>query len=299
MKNKKIAIWYSTAYGRNDGCPLYWFNVLKRQLNMKVLHLSPVGDQKEITRRFGKFDLHIWVDWGEDGLSWKEWELPKDGGKTVYVCSDAHLGYKYRVNKAKKFDYVYVNQFDMVEKFAKDGVKAKWLPHAAEPLAYKKFDVIKKYDVCFIGHLQDVKNYNGFSRVDALDRLFKEFPNFYFGSRNPAFPEINLFEDAAKKFCKSRIVFNISIKDDINMRVFETLSTGSFLLTNYIPTLDKLFGTNHLGAYNSLNDMVKKAKYYLENEEEREKIAAEGHKEFMAKHTYKHRVERVLKECLK
>jgi O-antigen biosynthesis protein len=283
---KKVAIYYSNKFGRNDGSPLYYYNVLKQNKEFDTYHLIPEGD----TSNFGKFDYHFWVDWGEDGLPWREWSIPKDGGKTIYVTSDTHLGREYRLNKAKQFDYAFFNQKDAAEEAG--GV---WLPHAAEPMAYPKIDIIKKYDVCFIGHIQDVVNYNGFTRTDALDRLFKEIPNFYYGSRHPAFPDRNLFEDAGKKFSQSKIVFNISIKDDINMRVFETLSTGSFLLTNWIPTLGDLFEDGkHLVSYKTLDEMVEKAKYYLEHDDDRELIARTGHEEFIAKHTYKHRVETIL-----
>ena len=283
--SKRIAIYYSTRYGRNDGSPLYYFNVLKHQLKLDTTHLIPEGD----TSSFGKFDYHFWVDWGEDALPWKEWSIPNDGGKTIYVASDTHLDNGYRLKKAKQFDFAFFNQKDAAEK--NDTI---WLPHAAEPQAYPKIEIIKKYDVCFIGHIQNTQNYNDMNRTDALDRLFREVPNFYYGSRHPAFPEKNLFEDAARKFSQSRIVFNISIKDDINMRVFETLSTGSFLLTNWIPTLGDLFEDGkHLVTYKSYDEMVKKAKYYLEHEDEREKIAQAGYEEFISKHTYKHRIEKI------
>jgi len=306
---QKHAIYYSNHYGRNDGSPMYFWNVLTNQLKLNLTHLIPEGD----TSNFGKFNYHWWIDWGEDGLPWKEWEIPQDGGKTIYVCSDTHLGRDYRFNKARKFDYVFFNQLNAIAEYQaingmrlvqldknlfKDvdgGQVIGWLPHAAEPQAYPKIEIIKKYDVGFIGHVQETPNYNGFTRVEALDRLFKEFPNFYYGSRHPAFPGVNLFEDAAKKFSLSKIVFNISIKDDINMRVFETLSTGSFLLTNWIPTLGELFEDGkHLVTYKTLDEMVEKAHYYLEHEEEREKIAQAGYEEFINKHTYKHRVEQIL-----
>lgn len=306
---QKHAIYYSNHYGRNDGSPMYFWNVLTNQLKLNLTHLIPEGD----TSNFGKFNYHWWIDWGEDGLPWKEWEIPQDGGKTIYVCSDTHLGRDYRFNKARKFDYVFFNQLNAIAEYqaingmslvqldknlfkdTKGGQVIGWLPHAAEPQAYPKIEIIKKYDVGFIGHVQETPNYNGFTRVEALDRLFKEFPNFYYGSRHPAFPGVNLFEDAAKKFSLSKIVFNISIKDDINMRCMETLSTGSFLLTNWIPTLGELFEDGkHLVTYKTLDEMVEKAHYYLEHEGEREKIAQAGYEEFISKHTYKHRVEQIL-----
>lgn len=287
------AIFYSTHYGRNDGAPMYYWNVLKNQMNLDLMHFLPEGDISS----FGDFDYSWWIDWGEDGLPWKEWEIPKNCGKTIYVASDTHLGKKYRFKKAEKFDYVFFNQKNACDEYnLSHEKKAIWLPHAAEPQAYPKIEIIKKFDVCFVGHMQEVKNYNGFTRVEALDRLFKEFPNFYFGSRHPAFPTVNMFEDAARQFSQSRVVFNISIKDDLNMRVFETLSTGSFLLTNWLPTLGELFEDGkHLVTYKTLDEMVEKAKYYLKHEDEREKIAEAGYNEFISKHTYKHRIETILK----
>src|SRR3990167_3405801 len=141
--------------------------------------------------------------------------------------------------------------------------------------------MIKKYDGCFIGNVGD------WNRVDFLDRMFKEFPNFFYGKR--------LFEEAAEIFSLSKIVLNISIKQDINMRVFEALSTGSFLLTDEIPTLHHLFQDGvHLVTYKTLDEAAEKARYYLEHDEERERIAEAGYQEFIKKHTYEHRLKSVL-----
>lgn len=304
----KVAIWYDNRYGRNDGPPLYYWNVLKNQLKLDVYHLIPIGTDFS---RFGKMDLHFWVDWGEDGLPYdRSWEIPKDGGKTIYVCSDAHidkLGKEYRFNMASKFDYAFFNQKQAMQEFAQwikfksiDKLKIKdwhFLPHAADPKAYPHFEILKKYDVSFIGHIQDIVNYNGFTRIDMLDRVFKEFPNFFFGTRTPIDPAKNMFEDASKRFCESRIVLNVSIKDDLNMRLFEILSSGSFQLTNWLPTLEDIGLKDgiHLATYKTLDEMVEKIKYYLGHEEEREKIAQTGHEEFMKKHTYQHRIETIFK----
>ena len=291
MKDKIIrhAIYYDNRFGRNDGPPLYYFNVMKNKLKWQTFHLIPKGDT---AKDIGSIDYHWWIDWGEDALKYPEWNIPKDGGKTIYVASDTHLDNGYRLRMAEKFDYVFFNQKRAVEDFKG---KSKWLPHAFEPQAYPNQTTLKKYDVGFIGHMQqDNPNFNGMSRVQALDRLFKEFPNFFYGNRDQGFPGKNMFEDAAKRFSESRIVFNISIGDDINMRLFETLGTGSFLLTNYLPTLGEFFedGVDFV-TYNSYDDMIEKAKYYLEHEEEREKIAEAGYKKAIEKHTYEARIKTI------
>lgn len=331
----KIASYFESSLGRNDGNPLYVTSFLKRMqhycdvqngrnLNERLMgyfpfvngerradplaeaaakkfiksdpdgltidHVRPYGDLKQ----FGQYDLNLWVDWGEDALGgvlpYTPIECPQP---MFYWASDTHIqsstadSYPYRLSMARKATQAFVAQKRAVEEMRKDGVNAIWLPHAVEPLAYPRFNFASKtYDVCFVGHV------NSHNRVDALDRLFKEFPNFYYGQK--------LFEDAAKIYGQSKIVFNISMTDDINMRTFEGMATGSMMLTNWIPTIEELFEDGkHLVLYRSEEEMIDKAKYYIAHDEEREKIAAAGCEEVLAKHTFKNRVERILAEVPK
>lgn len=282
----RLAFYYESAnrIHRNDGPPLYWFNAARNLFGREnAIHLIPNGDWD--AGKFGRYDYHFWVDWGEDALMPHLGYTPLTPPKpNIYVCSDAHLGYDYRLSRAREFDWVFCNQLEATEAFIRDGIPANrcmWLPHAAEPLAYPKKTIINKYDVCFVG------NVGSWNRVDFLDRMFKEFPNFFYGKR--------LFEEAADIFCSSKVVLNISIKNDINMRVFEALCSGSLLLTNDLPSLPILFKDGqHLVTYKTLDEAVDKARFYIGNEAERARIAETGHQEFMAKHTYTHRLKTVL-----
>lgn len=282
MSKIRIASYYENRLGRNDGNPLYMWRAFK-DCGVESGHLVPHGDLS----KFGTWDLHFEADWGEDALvgalPYKPVPIPTPN---VFWHSDTHLGYDWRLEKARRTDWNFVCQKQALEDFTRDGVKnVVWMPHAVEPMAYPYLPSIKKYDLCFIGHI------NSDNRVLALDRMFKEFPSFFYGQR--------LFESAAEKFCQSKIVFNISIKDDINMRCFETMSTKSFLLTNWIPTLGELFEDGkHLVTYKSLDEAVDKAKYYLVHDSEREKIAQAGYEEVRAKHTFAHRAKQVLDTCI-
>ncbi len=83
---------------------------------------------------------------------------------------------------------------------------------------------------------------------------------------------------------------NIAMKEDLNMRCFEALGTGSFLLTDWVPHIDEVFEDGkHLVLYRSLDEAVDKAKYYLAHDSEREKIAQAGYEHVMANHTIDHR----------
>jgi len=301
-KKTRVAIYYDNRL-RNDGPPLYYYNQLKKNLDLDVVHSLPEGDTFRVN---GKRDVHIWVDFGEDSFSAKamEWMPLTDGGKSVYIASDTHLDDGYRYRKAQGFDYVFFNQKHALDGYPKieKAQYAGYLAHAAEPEAYPHFEILKKYDLCFIGHMQEYHKGNGInmSRIDVLDHMFKKFPNFYFGSRNPVWPDKNMFEDAAKKFCQSKIVFNISIGNDVNMRFFETLAAGSFLLTNKIPELEavKDFGFvdgKHYVSYDSLDAAENLIKFYTENDEKREMIAKAGYEQALKTGTYKSRLDAILK----
>lgn len=283
----RVATYFDIITGRNDGNPLYIAAALKRR-NKPGLFESDVLAPNDTVYNHGKYDLNIWVDWGEDALKdlipYKMIECPKP---SIYWASDTHLGYQHRLETAKKFDHVFVAQKKAVGDFERDGVKAEWLPHAFEPLAYDLQEpLIKKYDVCFIGHINNEK------RIEFLDRMFKEFPSFWYGQK--------LFNDAAKKFGESKICLNISHSDDLNMRTFEVMGTGSFLLTEYVPSMEELFQDGvHLAWYKTIDEAIDKAKFYLKNEDLRNEIAKKGYQEVILNHTIDNRLDRMLQVCEK
>jgi glycosyltransferase involved in cell wall biosynthesis len=278
---KRIAIYYDgqRIARRNDGNPLYVWNNLKKREGLEVDNLAPTGDLS----KFGQYDLHLWVDWGEDGL-----QIPYDiiyppGRPLAYWASDTHLGYDYRLKRALAADYVFAAQIEAVRDFRRDGVKDPiLLPHAFEPLAYPKIEVAaKEYDVCFVGHI------NSENRIAALDALFKAFPNFYYGQRR--------FEEAAEKFAKSKVCFNISMKQELNMRVFEVMGSGNFLLTDDIPMIHNYFQDGvHCVLYKDEKEMIEKARYYLDHDDERERIAEAGYQECLNHHLISQRVDKIL-----
>ncbi len=285
----RVAIYYDPGVsGRNDGAPLYFNNVMQNMEGIECVHFSS-EDTPNMTR-YGKFDMHLWVDWGEDGLPIPYKMIDKLPHTSVYVPCDTHIaaaGREYRFKRADNSDWVFFNQKRGMEEYLAERPERKgkvfWLPCAVEPIAYPNEPIaIKKYDIGFVGFVTFRK------RAEMLDRIFKEFPNFWYGQR--------LFEEAADIFRKSRIVFNTAADDDINMRCFEATATGSFLLTEKVPHLDELFEDGkHLVTYTTMDDAIEKAHYYLAHEEEREKIAKAGMEHTLANHTYKHRLETILK----
>lgn len=271
---------------RNNGTASYCMPALK-ELGHTVKHYQAMGECQ-------KHDFYLYVDDGRDDKKW----LPPH--PNAYWAIDTHLGYGYRLWKAAQFDRVFVAQKDAVEQFKKDGIKhVEWLPLACHPMAhpnkeelisrgFPEKDLTRRHQIAFVGFLNDAKGEGFNSRVDYLDRLFAEFPQSWVA--------VNLFfEQMAVRFVQAQLGFNISIKQDLNMRCFEVMSTGTPLLTNRnVHGIGDLFeeGVDYFG-YEGPDEMVEVAKLALNDDTLRRTIAGTGFNRVRARHTYKHRMETI------
>ena len=125
-------------------------------------------------------------------------------------------------------------------------------------------------------------------RRELLERLQKQF---HLDCQR------KFMEEMAEHYSKSRIVFNNAVNNDLNMRVFEALCSGSLLLTDFAPGsgLDELFQDKiHLVNYND-DELEDRVAEYLDNAAERERIATAGRKEVLQKHTYVHRADEIIR----
>jgi O-antigen biosynthesis protein len=310
----RVSIWYyvvpQTGY-RNDGAPLFMHGNLRKILNnenplvnqnvMKddtgnVVHIQP----NEPITQHGSFDLNILIDHGEDTIG-----VPLDfvvPSPNAYWAFDTHIdaaGYKYRLERARQFDQVFLCHKAQIADFIRDGIdpaKIHYLPCAAEETCYKPYPVMEKWDWCFIGFL-----HNEF-RVDLIDRFCREWPvgeKGYLGWRIPQFRGHCVLDDTAKKFSESRILLNESVGQDMNMRTFEAMACRQLLLTEDVPPLHELFKDGeHLVTFKTIDQAVDLARGLLADPERRKSIAEAGYKEVLAKHTYNRRVREILKTCI-
>ncbi len=228
------------------------------------------------------FDLYLNID---DGL---RHHLPADCRPSVFWAIDTHLDFDRCREKAPRFDLVFAAQRDGVDLLRGIGVRsASWLPLACDPGVHRKHDdVAKQYDVAFVGNV-----FPG-PRAELLGIIQRRYRNSFVGQR--------YFEEMACAYSAARIVFNRSIRNDVNMRVFEGVACGSLLMTNDLSEngLAELFRDGvQLATFRDGDDLVDKLAFYLEREALRERIAAAGLAETIAKHTYAHRMETILRRA--
>ncbi|WP_411679097.1 glycosyltransferase [Clostridium thailandense] len=86
------------------------------------------------------------------------------------------------------------------------------------------------------------------------------------------------YKDANKVYCSSKIILGLqNYPNQLTQRTYEILASGGFLLTSNTPAVNRLFKSDeHLITSSSVEDTVALVNYYLENSDERQKIAGYG-----------------------
>jgi GT2 family glycosyltransferase/2-polyprenyl-3-methyl-5-hydroxy-6-metoxy-1,4-benzoquinol methylase len=223
-------------------------------------------------------DLLLRVD---DGLDYR---LPPSPVLSAFWAIDTHLNFPSILERARDSDLVFAAQKEGARRLIEHGTpNCEWLALACDPEIHRRLEVAKEYDVAFVGHV-----FPG-PRQDLLTAVQHHFPSSFIGQ----VPHTQM----AEVYSRARIVINCCLANDLNMRVFETLSCGALLITNRLRDngQEELFqDRGHLVEYESIGEALDLIAYYLEHEDERDRIADAGHREAVTHHTYRHRMERVL-----
>lgn len=182
------------------------------------------------------------------------------------------------------FDRVYTFDRCAIDAYRQLGIQdVRWLPLAASPALHRRMYLPKVYDVSFVGNVYP-------NRQRLLDRLSRRFNLLVTRAYT---------DEMVRIFNQSKITLNLGIgPTGIQLRVFEALASGCFLLTNAIPPESRLFTDREHLVYYRDGDIEDLIAYYLDHEEEREEIAHNGYLEVHAKHTFAHRVETILADAL-
>lgn len=202
---------------------------------------------------------------------------------TVMKLSDSHHGFRpiqnileYSLKVGCQYHWTIYDRHHL--HFYKEAGLSNvfWMPGAINiNLSYKiQPSLHKEYDVIFCGKSDDYHFY----RKHLLEYLSS---NSIKVARD-RFTDIQMVYDA---YSKSKIVFNCSLNGDLNLRVFETLMSGGFLLTDKLSCnsgLTKLFNVGkHFDCYESEQELIEKVQMYLKNPEKALEIAIEGQDYFL------------------
>ena len=106
----------------------------------------------------------------------------------------------------------------------------------------------------------------------------------------------NVFLKEATRYLKNIrfFFFYEKTKEQIKARNFEIPAAGGFQISSFAPEItDYLSPSNEIVIYETLSDLIEKTNFYLNNNQEREKIKKAGYTKAIH-HTYQIRFEKVL-----
>jgi spore maturation protein CgeB len=215
------------------------------------------------------------------------------------------------MDAAPYYDLIFYGGTEAQEQLAKAGIKnTHWLPFACNSEVHKPASVTleekKKWgsDVTFVGSFYP-------NRGQTLEKIcdfdLKVWgPGWYDLSSNS--PLRSLVKDTQLKpeewrkiFSSSKIIVAIHYQDgktpcyQASPKVYETLACQGFLLVDSQKDVRTLFEDGkHLVIFKDIKDLREKVGYYLNHPEERKRITEQGYKEVLQKHTYIHRIEKLL-----
>lgn len=143
-------------------------------------------------------------------------------------------------------------------------------------------------------------------RREVLERLSGRYDTYLFSGRNPEYlPKVhymgitNYYTQMPLVFKKSDINLNITLKSivtGIPARILDIMGAGGFLLTNYQSEMEEYFKAGiDYDYYGDMYELEEKVKYYLNNPEERGRIADSGYDKINKYFTYDQRLNEIIR----
>ncbi|VAX25605.1 hypothetical protein MNBD_NITROSPINAE02-576 [hydrothermal vent metagenome] len=109
--------------------------------------------------------------------------------------------------------------------------------------------------------------------------------------------EISYRKETPKVYSRSKINLNITktFFEGTIQRVYDIIYCGGFCLTDYREDIENRFEPGkEIETYRNENELVDKARYYLEHDNEREDIREGGYRRLQKEHRVGHRVDQVM-----
>ena len=269
---------------------------------------------QEVYHAASQSDLFVWVHthgWKTPGTFPMEKVLARLKAKGIPTMT-YHLDLWIGLERQKDLDsdpiYKHIDHFFTVDNKLADWfnenttVKGHYMPAGVfGEEAYHK-PTIKRLDLVFVGS----KGYHPEwpYRPQLIDWLsenygkrFRHYGNG--GVKAIRGDELNTLYATTKIVVGDTLCPNFNYPSYWSDRVYETLGRGGFIIHPYIQGMEKEFtDKEHLVfyEYNNFEQLKELIDYYLEHDEEREKIRLAGHNLVKNNYTYRHRWESILKE---
>lgn len=206
---------------------------------------------------------------------------------TAWYGIDTHMDFAKHLRIGRLFDVTFIAQKEYVERLQQDGLRqVHWLPLGFAPELLPQPLPPKSLDIAHVGSTHVAANP---VRHALLSALMPAFPSHYFGPATP--------QDMARIYASARLVFNRSVRNDVNMRFFEAAGAGAVLLTDPVEDngVDELFDEGvHYLVYRDEASLLEAARTLLAAPQRCQAMGQAARQKVLDCHTYRHRALHVL-----
>lgn len=157
----------------------------------------------------------------------------------------------------------------------------------------------KEYELLFVGNSRHVY------RQILKDLLPTEHKLSVYGRQWEEFPVQEYVvsdyinnEEVGQAYHDAKILLNDHWDDMkklgiISNRIFDALAVGAFVISDYMPEIDELFG-GAVVTYKTKEELREKIDYYLSHAKERDEIAKKGQHDVLNNHTFAKRIKKIV-----
>lgn len=239
------------------------------------------------------------------------------GITTVLWTVDAPIDFNPIIKTAPHYDFIFCQGTEAIQILNEHNIKnLHWLPFACDSDIHKPVELSpserKKYltEICFVGSWTPYYK----KRKDTLECL----TDYNLGIWGPGWDKLPLESDLrrcimgyhtkpeewVKIYSAAKITIIIHYQDvegkvpcyQASPKVFEALACGAFIVVDDQRDVLSLFESGkHLVVYHNHKELREIISYYLSHPDEARKIAQQGRRNVLGSHTYKHRIEEMLR----
>lgn len=212
--------------------------------------------------------------------------------KTLYLMMES-LYFAVKVNTLKYASlstYVCANKSTVKAYFKKNGIDSFLVTEGVNTAIFHpgQKNTKKEIDVVFVGALTPQRHkYISFLRKNGINVVC-----YGVGWEN----EPIYLEKLAEKYRKSKIVLNFNRGDSgFSDRVLLSMASGSLIISEYCRDLERFFQKKiHLDWFKTNEEMLQIVRFYLNNDNETQKITQSGNKFVLNNFTWDQKMKEIL-----
>lgn len=279
--------------------------------DVSIVSIDKKKKKRISAKYFNGIDL-IWAlkyDYVEHGIIPPQENIPLIA---MHTCGKGRT-LKNTVKILKPYDIVFENNEDFADRLNEIEGREKfyYIPLGFYPEQYYPLDRKPKIDASFMGSKMNSRPLKLDLRVQNLKLVMKHCKVKVYGrglcrALKLKDRKFSTHKKQREVYARTKVNLNFpwcnSMLPDFegvvhaNNRFFEITACKRLALTAYSPSLNKLLEEGkETFYYHDKGDLIEKTKYILENYDALESVREAGYQRCIKEHTFKHRIEKVLK----